>query len=129
MNDNSDEIPPPPFSSRVNVDIFGMSDKGNVRANNEDHFLIVRAGRAVETIMTNLTVDEECAFREVGVSQPHRSGPQERRACQRHRNRRPLLDPVITRIYPALLTHSFLQAIHGLVKDFGTRVVEFYQFL
>ena len=68
MNDNSesnaagtafepplDETPPPPFSSRVNVDLFGMSDKGYVRKNNEDHFLIVRAGRAVETVLTNLT--------------------------------------------------------------------------
>ena len=55
---SSDEIPPPPFSSRVNVDIFGMTDKGKVRANNEDHFLIIRAGRALETVMTNLTVDE-----------------------------------------------------------------------
>ena len=57
-NMSTDEIPPPPFSSRVNVDIFGMSDKGNVRANNEDHFLIVRGGRAVETVMTNLTETE-----------------------------------------------------------------------
>ena len=55
---SSDEIPPPPFSSRVNVDIFGMTEKGKVRANNEDHFLIIRAGRAVETVLTNLTVDE-----------------------------------------------------------------------
>ena len=55
---NPDEIPPPPFSSRVNVDIYGMSEKGSVRANNEDHFLIVRAGRAVETVMTNLSPDE-----------------------------------------------------------------------
>ncbi len=54
----SDETPPPPFSSRVNVDIFGMTDKGHVRANNEDHFLIVRGGRALETVMTNLTETE-----------------------------------------------------------------------
>lgn len=53
-----DETPPPPFSSRVNVELFGMSDKGHVRAQNEDHFLIVRAGRAVETVLTNLHEDE-----------------------------------------------------------------------
>lgn len=67
MNDNSqsnprgqgvkpalDEIPPPPFSSRVNVDLFGISDKGNTRTKNEDHFMIARAGRAVETVLTNV---------------------------------------------------------------------------
>jgi protein phosphatase len=53
-----DETPPPPFSSRVNVEVFGMTDKGFVRAKNEDHFLIVRAGRAVETVLTNLTETE-----------------------------------------------------------------------
>jgi len=58
MSDNFDEIPPPPFSSRVNVDIFGMTDQGRVRADNEDHFLIVRAGRLVETVQTNLTEAE-----------------------------------------------------------------------
>jgi PPM family protein phosphatase len=55
---SSDETPPLQFSSRVSVDIFGLTDKGNVRANNEDHFLIVRAGRAVETVLTNLTESE-----------------------------------------------------------------------
>lgn len=50
-----DEAPPPPFSSRVNVDLFGMSERGHVRTKNEDHFLIVRAGRALETVLTNLT--------------------------------------------------------------------------
>src|SRR5215813_4636687 len=53
-----DEQPPAPFSSRLNVDLFGMTDKGRAHANNEDHFLIVRAGRAVETVLTNLTPDD-----------------------------------------------------------------------
>lgn len=48
------ETLPPPFSSRINVDLFGMSDRGYVRTQNEDHFLIVRAGRALETVLTNL---------------------------------------------------------------------------
>ena len=52
------ESPPPPFSSRVNVDFYGMTDKGYVRSKNEDHFLIVRCGRAVETVLTSLTEDE-----------------------------------------------------------------------
>ena len=51
----SDEMPPPPFSSRINVDLYGMSHAGYVRSKNEDHFLIVRAGRALETVLTNLT--------------------------------------------------------------------------
>lgn len=54
----ADETPPPPFSSRVNVELFGMSDRGLVRSQNEDHFLIVRGGRAVETVLTNLPEDE-----------------------------------------------------------------------
>lgn len=53
-----DETPPPPFSSRINVDFYGMSEKGLVRSNNEDHFLLVRVGRAVETVLTNLSEDE-----------------------------------------------------------------------
>ncbi|HYV13696.1 MAG TPA: protein phosphatase 2C domain-containing protein [Pyrinomonadaceae bacterium] len=53
-----DETPPPPFSSRVNVDCYGMTDKGYVRTRNEDHFLIVRCGRAVETVLTSLTEEE-----------------------------------------------------------------------
>ncbi|MEN3329772.1 MAG: family protein phosphatase [Acidobacteriota bacterium] len=53
-----EESPPPPFSSRVNVDFYGMTDKGHVRSKNEDHFLIVRCGRAVETVLTSLTEDE-----------------------------------------------------------------------
>jgi len=52
------ESPPPPFSSRVNVDFYGMTNKGHVRMRNEDHFLIVRCGRAVETVITSLTEDE-----------------------------------------------------------------------
>ncbi len=53
-----DETPPPPFSSRVNVDLFGMTDKGYARNKNEDHFLIVRAGRAVETVLTSLSASQ-----------------------------------------------------------------------
>ena len=49
-----DETPPPPFSSLIAVDFYGMSDKGHVRTRNEDHFLVIRGGRAVETVMSNL---------------------------------------------------------------------------
>jgi len=50
----NDESPPPPFSSMVSVDVFAMSDKGHVRTRNEDHFLVLRGGRAIETVMSNL---------------------------------------------------------------------------
>lgn len=49
-----DETPPTPFSSLVAVDVFAMSDKGHVRTQNEDHFLVIRGGRAIETVMSNL---------------------------------------------------------------------------
>jgi protein phosphatase len=41
-------------SSRVQVDIGGMSHVGKVRENNEDHFLIVRFDRTLQTLLTNL---------------------------------------------------------------------------
>jgi PPM family protein phosphatase len=50
----SDETPPEPFSSLVVVDFYGMSDKGHVRTRNEDHFLMLRGGRAIEAVMSNL---------------------------------------------------------------------------
>ena len=50
----ADETPPPPFSSLIAIDFYGMSDKGHVRTRNEDHFLVIRGGRAVETVMSNL---------------------------------------------------------------------------
>ena len=53
------DVFPEPFSSLVNVDMYGMSDRGLVRTNNEDHFLIVRGGRALETVYTNITQSPE----------------------------------------------------------------------
>src|SRR5262245_61183075 len=46
---------PKPFSSLIDVDVFAMSDKGLVRSTNEDHYLVVRGGRAMETVFTSLT--------------------------------------------------------------------------
>jgi serine/threonine protein phosphatase PrpC len=60
--DSADEITsfesvkfPPPFSSLVNVEMYALSDQGHVRTNNEDHYLVVRGGRAMETVLSNLT--------------------------------------------------------------------------
>jgi protein phosphatase len=48
-----DELPAP-VSSSISVDVFATSHQGHVKPNNEDHFLVVRGGRALETTFTNL---------------------------------------------------------------------------
>jgi protein phosphatase len=62
MNDNSetvlDETPPATVFVANQRDVLGMTDKGYARTKNEDHFLIVRAGRALETVLTSLTETE-----------------------------------------------------------------------
>src|SRR5438874_8329987 len=45
---------PPTSSSRVLVDLAAQSHQGLVRGNNEDHYLVVRFERALETLLTNL---------------------------------------------------------------------------
>ncbi len=40
------------------VDVAGLSHPGRVRPNNEDHFLIARFGRFLETVQTNLPAGE-----------------------------------------------------------------------
>ena len=46
---------PEPFSSLIDVDVFAMSDKGSVRETNEDHYLVVRVGRVLETVFSSLS--------------------------------------------------------------------------
>ena len=46
--------PPGPLSSPVQVDVAGLSHPGHVRPNNEDHFLVLRFGRFLEPLATNL---------------------------------------------------------------------------
>ena len=62
-DDDTVEIPPPRyasddhpplFSARVEVDVAGLSHTGCVRPSNEDHFLICRFGRFLETVQSNL---------------------------------------------------------------------------
>jgi protein phosphatase len=45
---------PPAASSGVRVDLGGLSHPGKVRPNNEDHFLVARFDRAMQTFLTNL---------------------------------------------------------------------------
>jgi hypothetical protein len=40
-------------TSRVDVEVAGVSDAGNVRPNNEDHFLVIRFSRSLECLQTN----------------------------------------------------------------------------
>jgi len=44
-------------SSRVEVDLAAVSHRGLVRQNNEDHYLVVRFSRSMETLLTNLPAD------------------------------------------------------------------------
>lgn len=43
-----------PLSSRVEVDLAAATNRGLVRANNEDHYLALRFGRTLETVSTNI---------------------------------------------------------------------------
>jgi protein phosphatase len=47
-------FPVDPASAKVEVDIAGLTHTGHVRANNEDHYLVVRIERSLKTMMTNL---------------------------------------------------------------------------
>jgi protein phosphatase len=56
-------VPPVPLwpetgSSQVEVDLAAVSHRGRVRENNQDHYLVVRIGRSLQTLLTNLLVDQ-----------------------------------------------------------------------
>jgi protein phosphatase len=48
----------PPFSPPVRVDVSGLSHPGKVRTRNEDHFIVMRIGRYLETLLTTLPAGE-----------------------------------------------------------------------
>ena len=52
-----DEFPQPLFPL-VKVDVYALSDQGHVRTNNEDHYIVVRCGRVLETVFSNLTENQ-----------------------------------------------------------------------
>jgi protein phosphatase len=68
--DDTSTLPPPaplpglaapasgPVATAVRIDVAGLSDKGKVRDENQDHFLVVRAGRYAETVTTSLPSGE-----------------------------------------------------------------------
>ena len=43
-----------PLSGSVRVDVSALTHPGRVRENNEDHFLVTKATRALETMTTSL---------------------------------------------------------------------------
>jgi protein phosphatase len=45
-------------SAQVQVDLGALSHQGLVRSRNEDHYLVIRFGRALETLLTNLPHNE-----------------------------------------------------------------------
>ncbi len=48
------DVPPEIPSSSIRIDVSALSHTGHHRANNEDHFLVVRLGRTLETVSTSL---------------------------------------------------------------------------
>jgi len=48
------EPPPRPYASPLRIDASGLSHTGKVRSSNQDHFLIARVGRSLDTLMTSL---------------------------------------------------------------------------
>ena len=49
---------PPCFTSMMNIDFGALSHVGKVRKNNEDHYLIMRLGRVIEPLMTNVPAED-----------------------------------------------------------------------
>jgi PPM family protein phosphatase len=47
-------VPAETFSSLIRIDVSALSHAGYRRANNEDHYLVVRLGRTLETVSTSL---------------------------------------------------------------------------
>jgi protein phosphatase len=47
-----------PFSSSAQTDVSGLSHPGKVRERNEDHFIVSRIGRYLETVLTTLPAGE-----------------------------------------------------------------------
>ena len=47
-----------PFSKSVHIDVSGLSHPGKVRQRNEDHFIVGRIGRYLETVLTTLPAGE-----------------------------------------------------------------------
>jgi protein phosphatase len=51
-------LPAPGSSGRVQADLGGVSHRGCVRSNNEDHFLVMRFERSMRPLLTNLPAED-----------------------------------------------------------------------
>jgi protein phosphatase len=47
-----------PSTTEVQFDVAGLTDKGAIRDENQDHFMVVRTGRSFETLATSLPAEE-----------------------------------------------------------------------
>src|SRR5689334_19936748 len=59
--DDTHPLPAPadgPPTTAVRFDVAGLSDRGAVRDENQDHFLVARTGRSFETLATSLPAGE-----------------------------------------------------------------------
>jgi len=59
---------PEPTSSLVRVDVSGLTHPGKVRESNEDNFLIARACRSLQPLLTSLKDPPPARFDEVGYA-------------------------------------------------------------
>src|SRR4030095_15082749 len=53
-NDKVEREVPHALSALVTVDVFGTANSGNLRRNNQDHFLVARCERVLETTFSNM---------------------------------------------------------------------------
>jgi protein phosphatase len=54
----AEDIWPETGSTQVRVDLAALSHQGHVRSSNEDHYLVVRFGRFLQTLLTSLPADQ-----------------------------------------------------------------------
>ena len=54
MRSEPDSRPRRPYSSPLLVDAAGLSHRGAVRSDNQDHYLVARIGRSLDTLITSL---------------------------------------------------------------------------
>ena len=54
MRSRSESGPRRPYSSPLLIDAAGLSHRGVVRADNQDHYLVARVGRSLDTLITSL---------------------------------------------------------------------------
>jgi PPM family protein phosphatase len=67
---NVNYLPPGALASLVNVETAALSDRGRVRPNNEDHFLVARFDRTMRTLLSNVSQDavpEKCTESAYGM--------------------------------------------------------------